>query len=105
MTDTLSLLRTRRSVPPNLLKGPGPTQEELASLLKIATRVPDHGKLVPWRLIVFEGEARARIGEIIAAAFAADEPQAGPERIALERERLMRAPVVVAVVSRARPHP
>lgn len=104
MNATLDLLKTRRSVPPPLLDGPGPTRDELETMLAIASRVPDHGKLTPWRFIVIEGEARARVGEAIAAAFAADNPEAGPDRLEQERRRLMHAPVVVAVVSRAGPH-
>jgi nitroreductase len=104
MTATLDLLATRRSVPPPLLDGPGPSRAELETLLTLASRVPDHGKLAPWRFIVIEGEARARIGETIAAAFAADNPGAGAERLEQERRRLSHAPVVVALVSRAGPH-
>ena len=66
--------------------------------------MPDHGKLAPWRFIVFAGEARDRAGAIIADAFAADEPDAAPERVASERNRLARAPLVIGVVSAARPH-
>ena len=66
--------------------------------------MPDHGKLAPWRFIVFEGEARRAAGETIAAAFRAKYPDAKPEHIAAERERLTRAPLVIAVVSRAAPH-
>jgi nitroreductase len=104
MNATLDLLRTRRSVAPHLLAQPGPTAAELDALLSIATRVPDHGRLAPWRFIVIEGEGRARIGEAIAAAFVADQPQADEGRVAQERNRLARAPTAVAVVSRARPH-
>jgi nitroreductase len=104
MNATLDVLRTRRSVAPHLLGEPGPTAAELEALLTIAARVPDHGRLTPWRFIVIEGEARARIGETIAAAFVADQPQADPSRVAQERNRLARAPTVVAVVSRAKPH-
>lgn len=104
MNDTLQLLRTRRSVAPHLLGEPGPTAEELNLLLTIAARVPDHGRLTPWRFIVLEGEARHRIGETIAAAYRADEPLADAGKLAGERGRLARAPLVVAVVSRARPH-
>jgi len=68
MNETLELLRTRRSVAPHLLGPPGPTAEELNLLLTIAVRVPDHGRLTPWRFIVLEGDARHRIGEAIAAA-------------------------------------
>ena len=103
MNATLDLLRARRSVPPPLLDGPGPSAEELDALLTIAARVPDHGKLAPWRFLVIEGEARARIGEIIAKTHAADFPDADAKRLDLERTRL-KAPVVVGVVSRAGPH-
>jgi nitroreductase len=102
--NTLDLLESRRSVAPHLLEEPGPGPEELDRLLTIAARVPDHGKLAPWRFLVIAGEARARIGAEIAAAFQADEPGASPERIAQERGRLTRAPLVIGVVSAARPH-
>jgi nitroreductase len=104
MNETLNLLRTRRSVAPHLLGEPGPTAAELNDLLTIAARVPDHGRLTPWRFIVLEGEARHRIGEVIAAAYRADQPSADEARVAAERERLARAPLVVAVVSRAAPN-
>jgi nitroreductase len=104
MNDTIDLLRTRRSVAPHLLGEPGPTAAELETLLTVATRVPDHGRLTPWRLIVIEGEVRRRIGDVIAAAFLADQPNADEARVAQERNRLARAPTVVGVVSRARPH-
>ena len=104
MNATLDLLKTRRSVPPMLLAEPGPDHAALEAILTLAARVPDHGKLAPWRFIVIAGEARARIGETIAATFAADNPDASPERLEQERRRLMQAPVAVAIVSRAGPH-
>lgn len=104
MNDQIGLMIRRRSVPPHRLAEPGPTPDELDLLLTVASRVPDHGKLAPWRFIVFEGDARARAGEMIAAAFAADQPDAEPDRVSTERNRLSRAPLVVAVVSAARPH-
>ena len=104
MNETLALLQSRRSVAPHLLTDPGPTPAEIETLLTIATRVPDHGRLTPWRFIVLEGEARRRIGEAIAAAFRADNPAAKPETVEFERGRLVRAPLVIGVVSRAAPH-
>jgi nitroreductase len=86
------------------LSGPGPTATEIETLLTIASRVPDHGKLVPWRFIVFEGDARLAAGEVIAEAFQAGHPEARPEDLAFERQRLAQAPLVIAVVSRAAPH-
>src|SRR5580693_9026027 len=104
MNKTLDLLKTRRSAPPIILTTPGPTAQELDLLLTIAARVPDHGKRAPWRFIIFEGEARDRAGERIAAVFAAKNPAADAAQIANERRRLALAPLVIAVVSRAAPH-
>jgi nitroreductase len=104
MNATLDLLRTRRSVPPLRLEGPGPDPAELDAILTLAARVPDHGKLAPWRFLVIEGEARARIGARIGEAYGTDHPEADAARLDLERNRLALAPLVVAVVSRAGPH-
>ena len=104
MPDALQLLKTRRSVKPMELTGPGPTPSEIDTLLGIASRVPDHGKLAPWRFIVFEGAARLAAGAAIASAFRADRPDATPDQIEFERARLARAPLVIGVVSRAGPH-
>jgi nitroreductase len=103
MPDALELLKTRRSIKPIELQGPGPTAAEIETLLTVASRVPDHGKLVPWRFII-EGEARLAAGETIVAAFRNKYPDAKPEHIEAERRRLARAPLVIAVVSRAGPH-
>ena len=104
MPDALALLKTRRSVKPMELTGPAPSAAELDTLLTIASRVPDHGKLKPWRFIVFEGKARETAGDIIAEVFRATHPQATSDQIEFERKRLARAPLVVAVISRAGPH-
>jgi nitroreductase len=104
MPDAIDLLKTRRSVKPIELTGPGPAAGELETLLTVASRVPDHGKLTPWRFIVFDGAARLKAGETIAEIFRADHPEATADQIAFERNRLARAPLVVAVVSRAAPH-
>ena len=58
MPDALELLTTRRSFKAVELVGPAPSEAEIDTLLTVASRVPDHGKLAPWRFIVFEGEAR-----------------------------------------------
>jgi nitroreductase len=104
-TPLLDVLSLRRSVAPAELIGPGPTPAQLHRLLSIASRVPDHGKLTPWRFLVFAGAARERAGLIIEKVYATDNPESAPERLAYERARLSRAPLVVTVVSRAAPHP
>jgi nitroreductase len=103
--EALELLKTRRSVKPREMTAPGPSAAELETILTIGARVPDHGKLAPWRFIVFEGEARKRAGEIIAKVFAGKNPNAQPAEIELEKHRLMDAPLVIGVVSFTRPHP
>ncbi|SDD20013.1 Nitroreductase [Paracoccus isoporae] len=92
----LEFLRRRRSHPPALLGGPGPTAEELEDLLTIAARVPDHGKLEPWRFIVMRGAALEKLAPLVETASA----EAGnPPEKAAKHGNAMRVPVVVAVVS------
>lgn len=105
MKETLDLLRTRRSVVAKVMVPPGPNAEQLETLLEIAARVPDHGKLVPWRFVIFEGDARARFGDVLAKRFAELNGDADEDQIALEAGRFTRAPVVICVVSRTAPHP
>ena len=102
----LDLLLTRRSVKAPMLSEPGPSPDQLATILKAAARVPDHKKLEPWRFILFEGDARARFGEVLATACANEDKEIpSASRLETERTRLLRAPVVVAVISRVTPHP
>ena len=105
MNSTIELLQTRRSVPPRLLVSPAPQDAEIATLLTIASRVPDHARVVPWRFIVIGPDGGAKLGEHIVAAFKTDHPDAAPEAVELERNRLQRAPLVIAVVSSTREHP
>ncbi|MFO1237644.1 MAG: nitroreductase [Alphaproteobacteria bacterium] len=97
----LDLLLTRRSGSAKAMTGPGPTAAQLGLILTAAMRVPDHGKLAPWRFVVFEGEARAAFGERLAALFREANPGAIEELVEAERRRFLRAPVVVAAISRA----
>src|SRR5436305_5678433 len=84
---------------------PGPSPAELETILTIGARVPDHGKLAPWRFIVFEGDARARAGEVIAEVFARKNPNAQIAEVEQEKRRLSDAPLVIGVVSLTRRHP
>jgi nitroreductase len=102
--DMLDLLKTRRSVKPMLMQGAGPSAAEIETILSLAARTPDHGKLAPWRFIVFEGDARHSAGDLIASVFRADNPGADADTVAFEARRLSRAPLVIGVVSSARAH-
>src|SRR5271155_5121047 len=105
LPDAIELLKIRRSVKPREMAGPGPSPGELETILTIGARVPDHGKLTPWRFIVFEGEARSRAGDVIAKGFARKNPAARVAEIETKKRRLMEAPLVIAVVSFTKPHP
>jgi nitroreductase len=99
---TLDLLLSRRSGSAKRMKGPGPSPDQISTLIACATRVPDHGKLTPWRFVIFEGHARAKFGDVLVRALKASEPDAGDERVEQERTRFLRAPVVIAAISRVR---
>jgi nitroreductase len=102
MTSATDLLLSRRSVPPLLLKEPGPSAEQVTTLLTAASRVPDHGKLAPWRFILVEGEHRAAFADALEQA-ALREAGADPQRLADEKRRY-EAPLLIVVVSCAGPH-
>lgn len=105
-TPIFEFLAARRSVKPDRLAAPGPTSEQLRQILTVGARVPDHKKLAPWRFIVFEGDARKSVGEVFAKACQAEESQPPSHvRLDMERERFLRAPLVVAVVSSLKPRP
>jgi nitroreductase len=99
--QAIGLLLSRRSGSAKAMTGPGPSPEELETILTAAARVPDHGKLFPWRFILFEGEARARCGAMLVEILRQTETLT-PERAAQEAGRFLRAPLVVGVVSRVR---
>ncbi len=103
--DAIDLLKSRRSIKPREMSAPGPSTAELETILTIGARVPDHGKLAPWRFIVFEGDARLRAGEVIAKVFARKNPQATAAEIDAEKRKLADAPLVIGVVSFTKPHP
>lgn len=98
----LDYLLKRRSAKIDDLMEPGPSSEELESILTAAVRVPDHGKMCPWYALVFEGDARKEIGDVIADVFMKANPDAREDKIQAERERFSRSPTVIGLVSRVR---
>ncbi|MCM2399660.1 nitroreductase [Rhizobium sp. S153] len=100
----IDYLAVRRSIPAFQMSEPGPTTDELEQILTLAVRVPDHGKIAPWRFIVYRGEERGRIGEELLAMAVQKNPDLSEEMVNVERTRFTRAPVVIAVVSTAAPH-
>lgn len=102
--EMLDFLATRRSLPLRSLVAPGPSPTELDAILAIAARVPDHGRLVPWRFIVLEGEARAEAGRRFDALYKAQNPDLPDTKAQMWRDYMMRAPVTVVAVSRPDPN-
>ncbi|NML73432.1 nitroreductase [Rhizobium sp. S-51] len=97
-------LAVRRSIPAFQMCEPGPSTAEIEEILTLAVRVPDHGKLAPWRFVVYRGEERVRIGEALLAMALEKNPELSEEMIGVERTRFTRAPVVIGVISKAGPH-
>jgi len=102
----LDFLEGRRSLPSRLLGDPGPTPEQLERLLTAAIRVPDHGKLTPWRLLLIRGEDRARLGAALAEIHVRADPGVPPAVVQKDRDRFNFAPLIVTVIARVEPnHP
>jgi nitroreductase len=104
-SSLLTFLKSRKSASAKAMGEPGPSPSVLDEILRLALRVPDHGKLAPWRFIVFEGEARAKVGKAFRARWAELNPTHGAEALDFHEGLFLRAPVVVVVVSTAAEHP
>lgn len=100
LLSALDVLNQRRSVPSRQLGEPGPDATELEALLSAAIRVPDHGKLVPFRLLTIRGGARQKLGAALAQIHARNEPDAPPAALEKDRDRYSFAPLIVAVIAR-----
>lgn len=101
--EMLERLESRRSSPLRGLVEPGPTEDELRRLLALASRVPDHGRLCPWRFVVVAGVARQSLGQRLDALYARQNPQVPPAKADMWTQYLLRAPVTVVLVSRPDP--
>ena len=100
----LDYLRERHSTPVAQISGPGPERGELDEILQCAVRVPDHGKLAPWRFIVYSGDVRRSLGETFLRLAQQQTPDLAQAAQQAELGRFTRAPVVVGVISTAAPH-
>ncbi len=98
--EFLDFLNSRRSTPSRQLGEPGPDAAQLKQLLTAAIRVPDHGKLTPWRLLLIRGTARARLGERLAEIHQCKEPEIADSALTKDRERYTFAPLIVVVIAR-----
>lgn len=97
--ETLQLLLARRSVLANNMCEPGPDSTGVQHILQAAHRVPDHGKIGPWRFIVFNGDSRKKFGHLLSKRSAELDNSASDKLLEFEQHRFLRAPLVIAVVS------
>ena len=106
MKDVINFLQSRRSVTAKNMNSSFVTDDDLNNILSCGIRVPDHGALTPWILTVIKDEARYRIGnKILAPEFKLNNPDASKEEIEYERNRFIRASVVIGVLSKPVSHP
>lgn len=101
-TTPLSLLATRRSGKPRDLVAPGPDLDQLDRMIAIASRTPDHGKLAPWRFVIVPDDERARLADIITAAYRDERPQAARLEIEALEVFATQAPALVVMLSSPR---
>jgi nitroreductase len=100
LDDPLAALNQRLSIPARQLGEPGPNAEQLDQLLSAAVRVPDHGKLTPWRMLLIRGDDRIRLGERLADIHLTIDPEISPSQLTKDRERYTFAPLIVVVIAR-----
>lgn len=106
MKDVINFLQSRRSVTAKNMNSSFVADDDLNNILDCGIRVPDHGALTPWILTVIKDEARYRIGnKILAPEFKLNNPDASKEEIEFERNRFIRASVVIGVLSKPVSHP
>jgi len=98
--EALELMLGRSSAPK--LTDPAPTASELETILASAVRAPDHGRLRPWHFVVVPTDQRERLGEVLAESLRRREPDASPELLQREREKALRAPVIIVAAARVR---
>ncbi len=99
LTTPQSLLASRRSGKPRDLVAPGPDAATLRSILTCAMRVPDHGKLAPWRFVIVEDDQREALSDLIIAAYRRESPDAGRLEIDAMDQFARQAPTLIVVIS------
>lgn len=98
-TSPLALLRTRRSGKPRDMVEPGPDAAQLRTILEAAIRVPDHGKLAPWRFVVVGSDQRQRLADVLTGAYLAEKPGAGRLEIETMEQFARQAPTLIVAMS------
>lgn len=99
LSSPLTLLRTRRSGKPRDLVAPGPDESQLRAMLEIAMRVPDHGKIAPWRFVIVGADQRDALGQLLERAYLADKADAGRLELEAMHQFAHQAPALIVIMS------
>lgn len=98
-SSPLALLHTRRSGKPRDMVAPGPSPEQLRAIMEAAIRVPDHGKLAPWRFVIVGDDQRDRLATVLTSAYRAEKPEAGRLEIEAMDQFARQAPTLIVALS------
>lgn len=98
-SSALALLHTRRSGKPRDMIAPGPSPAQMRAIMEAAIRVPDHGKLAPWRFVIVEGNKRDRLATLLTDAYRTEKPEAGRLEIESMEQFARQAPALVVALS------
>ena len=101
--EAIDLMLTRRSVKPDAMVEPGPDDSALETILRAATRVPDHGKLTPWRIHILDKAGQRRFGDFLGGLFQRLIPEANERQVDFERQKPQQAPLLLIVVTEFQP--
>ncbi len=104
-SEVIGFMANRRSVPAKTMSGPGPDESSIRTMIEIATRVPDHGKIAPWRFQRYSPDYCAKLGELFLQRALELTPDLNEDLQEIERTRFTRTPVVIAVMSAPQDHP
>jgi len=105
VTPLVQRLQARQSTSAKTLTDPGPTDDELAEVLRAAVAVPEHGAIRPWRFLVLRRPDQERLSEAFVSDLLSDDPQADEAAIAKRRDGPLRSPLLIVVAASPRTHP
>lgn len=99
ISSPIALLHSRRSGKPRDMIAPGPDAAQLDLILAAAIRVPDHGKLAPWRFIIVGDEQRAALAALLTSAYREERPEAGRLEVDAIEQFARQAPTLIVALS------
>lgn len=103
LSSPFDLLASRRSGKARDMLAPGPTDAQLAAMLSAAMRVPDHGKLTPWRFVVVETSARPALATLLVDSYGKEKPLASKTEVEAMRNFALQAPSLVVLMAKLNP--